>query len=211
MNLGTRLKNTLEARGMTVTQFAKEASIPAQTIYALINRDSNKADMDLLVKLLKALHTDFFTFMEAAQTAEETGAEQANAADSAAASVPSAEASDGMADAPADAAVGAANAPASVEHAPEKIIEKIVEKIVVKEVPAPAPEGKHIIHVDSDVYDQILALAKDEGIEDEAVIAQALESYLELGFGYRQRPLRSILRDYVPKVQRPGDMDSFLL
>ncbi|MEY8333910.1 helix-turn-helix transcriptional regulator [Lachnospiraceae bacterium 47-T17] len=175
MNLGTRLKNTLEARGMTVTQFAKEASIPAQTIYALINRDSNKADMDLLVKLLKALHTDFFTFMEA------------------------------------DAAVGAANAPASVEHAPEKIIEKIVEKIVVKEVPAPAPEGKHIIHVDSDVYDQILALAKDEGIEDEAVIAQALEAYLELGFGYRQRPLRSILRDYVPKVQRPGDMDSFLL
>lgn len=190
MNLGTRLKNILDARGITVTQFAKEASVPAQTIYALINRDSNKADMDILLKLLNALDTDFFTFMGAAPVADM--------------------AAPGESKAPADPAQ-AARTPTPAEKIPEKIIEKIVEKVVVKEVPAQAPEGKRIIHVDSDVYDQILALAKAEGISDEAVIAQVLEAYLELGFGYRQRPLRSIMRDYVPKARRSGDMDSFLL
>ena len=192
MNLGTRLKNTLEARGLTVTQFAKEASVPAQTIYALINRDSNKADMDILVKLLQALDTDFFTFM-GVTTEEKTDKGQVNAADS----------GDGTGPARSDTVVS--------EKVPEKIVEKIVEKVLIKEVPAQAPDGKKIIYVDSDVYDQILTLAKDEGIKDEAVIAQVLETYLELGFGYRQRPLRSIMRDYVPKTPRPGDIDSFLL
>ena len=38
-----------------------------------------------------------------------------------------------------------------------------------------------------------------------------LEEYMELGFGYRQRPLRSIFRDRKPRNGRSGDMDSFLL
>ena len=65
MNLGSRLKQLLDERKMTVTQFSREAGIPAQTVYALINRDSNKADMDILMKLLTALDMDFFTFMGA--------------------------------------------------------------------------------------------------------------------------------------------------
>ena len=65
MNLGSRLKHILNERGLTVTRFAKEADIPAQTVYALINRDSNKADMDILMKVLAALDMDFFTFMGA--------------------------------------------------------------------------------------------------------------------------------------------------
>lgn len=191
MNLGTRLKNTLEARGLTVTQFAKEAAVPAQTIYALINRDSNKADMDILVKLLKALDTDFFTFMEVApasgnMAAGQTGPEGFDAAQSDAASAKEDPAQSGK--------------PAENE-----------ERIIVREVPAQAPDGKQLLYVDSDIYDQVLALAKDEGIEDEAVIPQVLNAYLGLGFGYRQRPLRSIFRDYIPKAKRSGDIDSFLL
>lgn len=182
MNLGTRLKSTLEARGMTVTQFAKEASIPAQTIYALINRDSNKADMDILLKLLKALHTDFFTFMGEAPQTDGTSVEI-----------------------PAPPAAGAATQPS------EKIVEKVVEKVLVKEVPTPAPEGKAAVYIDSDTYEQVLSLAKEEGIEDADIIAQVFQAYIELGFGYRQRPLRSIIRDYIPKAARSGDMDSFLL
>lgn len=207
MNLGTRLKNILDARGITVTQFAKEASVPAQTIYALINRDSNKADMDILLKLLKALHTDFFTFMGAESVPESRASKNADAVHS--------ENETDLTRAKTVATnlcpVPSAPKPSSAGEAPEKIVEKIVEKVVVKEVPAQPPEGKHIIYVDSDVYAQVLALAKAEGIEDETVIAQVLEAYLELGFGYRQRPLRSILRDYVPKTQRSGDIDSFLL
>ena len=63
MNLGSRLKHILKERGLTVTRFSKEAGVPAQTIYALINRDSNKADMDILIKLLTALDMDLFTLM----------------------------------------------------------------------------------------------------------------------------------------------------
>lgn len=154
MNLGSRLKHILDERGLTVTQFSKEAGVPAQTVYALINRDSNKADMDILIKLLAALNMDFFTFMGE---------------------------------------------------------NKVVEKAVVKEVPAAAPAGKTALYINSDTYEKILELAADEGITDEAVLAQVIEEYMDLGFGYRQRPLRSILRDMKPRSGRSGDMDSFLL
>ena len=145
MNLGSRLKQLLDERGLTVTQFSKEAGVPAQTVYALINRDSNKADMDILMKLLAALDMDFFTFMGEA--------------------------------APAGA----------------------------------APEGKHALSISKEAYDKVMELAAEEGITDEAVVAAVIEEYLELGFGFRQRPLRSILRDRKPRSGRSGDLDSFLL
>ena len=187
MNLGSRLKQILDERGLTVTQFSKEAGVPAQTLYALINRDSNKADMDILIKVLTALDIDFFTFMGA-------------------------EAPSGVASDASDA--GSASAPASsapTANVPERVVEKIVEKVVVKEVPAAAPEGKHALYINGDTYDKITALAAEEGITDETVIAQVIEEYMELGFGYRQRPLRSIFRDRKPRNGRSGDMDSFLL
>lgn len=176
MNLGSRLKHILNERGLTVTRFAKDADIPAQTVYALINRDSNKADMDILMKVLAALDMDFFTFM---------GAEAPS---------PSAD----------HASVPAASAP-------ERIVEKIVEKVVVKEVPAAAPEGKAALYINADTYEKLVALAAEEGITDDAIIAQVIESYMEQGFDYRQRPLRSILRDMKPHSRRSGEMDSFLL
>ena len=166
MNLGSRLKQILDEREMTVTRFSREAGIPAQTVYALINRDSNKADMDILMKLLTALGMDFFTFM----------GEEAPAV-----------------------------------NAPERVVEKAVEKVVVKEMPAAAPEGKHALYISNETYDKIMELAAEEGVTDEAVLAQVIEEYMELGFGYRQRPLRSILRDRKPRSGRSGEVDSFLL
>lgn len=144
MNLGSRLKQLLDERGWTVTRFSKEAGIPAQTVYALINRDSNKADMDILMKLLTALDMDFFTFMGAS-------------------------------------------------------------------VPDSVPAGKAALYINSDTYEKVLELAAEEGITDEAILAHVIEEYMKLGFGYRQRPLRSILRDIKPRSGRSGDMDSFLL
>ncbi|MDD7641644.1 MAG: helix-turn-helix transcriptional regulator [bacterium] len=186
MNLGSRLKQILEERGLTVTQFSKEAGVPAQTLYALINRDSNKADMDILIKILTALGMDFFAFM---------GAE-----------APAGAASDTSA-----AATAASSTSAPTANVPEHVVKKIVEKVVVKEVPAAAPEGKHVLYINSNTYDKITALAAEEGITDETVLSQVIEEYMELGFGYRQRPLRSILRDFKPKSGRSGEMDSFLL
>ena len=178
MNLGSRLKHILDERGWNVTQFSKEAGVPAQTIYALINRDSNKADMDILMKMLAALDVDFFTFMGTEAPASVNTSTQGTAAAS---------------------------------SAQERVVEKVVEKVVVKEVPAAAPEGKTALYINSDIYEKILELAADEGITDETVLAQVIEEYMDLGFGYRQRPLRSILRDFKPKSGRSGDMDSFLL
>jgi transcriptional regulator with XRE-family HTH domain len=65
MNLGSRLKDILADRGLTVTQFSKMSEIPAQTLYALINRDSNKADVNILLKLLSTLDMDLAAFMGA--------------------------------------------------------------------------------------------------------------------------------------------------
>lgn len=187
MNLGSRLKQILDERGMTVTRFSKEAGIPAQTVYALINRDSNKADMDILMKLLTALDMDFFTFMGAAASA---GA-ASNASVAVSASAP------------------ATSSPAV--NAPEHVIEKVVEKVVVKEMPASAPEEKHALYISNETYDKITELAAEEGATDEAVLAQVIEEYMELGFGYRQKPLRSIFRDKKSRNRRSMEMDSFLL
>jgi transcriptional regulator with XRE-family HTH domain len=150
MNLGSRLKSILADRGLTVTQFSKLADIPAQTLYALINRDSNKADVNILLKLLSALDMDFAAFMG-------------------------------------------------------------VEPGTSKSGTAAAPDGKAVIYADAKLYEQIVELAAEEGITDSAAISQILNEYLEAGFGYRQRPLRSMFRDAKPYSGHSGDMDSFLL
>ena len=64
MNIGSRLKQILEERNINVSQFAREAEIPAQTLYAMIKRDSNKADMDIMARILEALDMDLLEFLE---------------------------------------------------------------------------------------------------------------------------------------------------
>ncbi len=63
MNIGSRLKQILAERGMTVSQLSRESEVPAQTLYAMINRDSNKADMDIMAKMLMALDMDLMEFL----------------------------------------------------------------------------------------------------------------------------------------------------
>jgi hypothetical protein len=106
-----------------------------------------------------------------------------------------------------------------VKEVPVEVIREVVKEVpvevikeVVKEVPASAPAGKSAIYIDEKLYAQIQELAKDEGITDPDTITRILEEYLEAGFGYHQRPLRSMLRDAKPHSGRGrGDMDSFLL
>ena len=63
MNIGSRLKQILDERHLNVSQLARSADIPAQTLYAMIKRDSNKADMDIMAKLLRGLDMEFMEFM----------------------------------------------------------------------------------------------------------------------------------------------------
>jgi transcriptional regulator with XRE-family HTH domain len=192
MNLGSRLKDILADRGLTVTQFSKMSGIPAQTLYALINRDSNKADIHILLKLLSALDMDFAAFM-----GMESGAAGAKPAGE----------------------DGQFAVKEVVKEVPVEIVKEVVKEVpveiikeVVREIPAAAPAGKSAVYVDAEIYDQILALAEEEGITDPDTITRILNEYLEAGFGYRQRPLRSMFRDARPHSgQSSGDMDSFLL
>lgn len=63
MNIGSRLKEILEQRNMNVSQLSREAEVPAQTLYAMIKRDSNKADMDIMARILEALDMDLLEFL----------------------------------------------------------------------------------------------------------------------------------------------------
>lgn len=64
MNLGSRLNQILQEKNLTVSQLARESGVSAQTLYAMIKRDSNKADMEIMAKLLLALDMDFMEFLE---------------------------------------------------------------------------------------------------------------------------------------------------
>lgn len=76
MNIGSRLKQILDERGMNVSQLAREAEVPAQTLYAMIKRDSNKADMDIMARILEALDMDLLEFLQLEPRKRKTAAEK---------------------------------------------------------------------------------------------------------------------------------------
>lgn len=84
MNIGSRLKEVLEEKDITVSRLAREAEVPAQTIYALIKRDSNKVDMEILFKILNFLDLSLAGFLgqEPECRMEAGAAETVNAAGS---------------------------------------------------------------------------------------------------------------------------------
>lgn len=57
MSLGSNIKSLLDRSGMTVKELAEKINVPPTTIYSLIQRDSKKADVDLLIAIAKALST----------------------------------------------------------------------------------------------------------------------------------------------------------
>ena len=81
MNIGSRLKQILDERQMNVNQLSREAGVSAQTLYAMIKRDSNKADMDIMARLLEALDMDLLEFLQMEPRKKKgAGAEMKNAA-----------------------------------------------------------------------------------------------------------------------------------
>lgn len=62
MAAGQKLKSLLEERGISVNQLSNATGIAKPTLYAIINRDSSRADIDILSKIAAALGVslDFF-------------------------------------------------------------------------------------------------------------------------------------------------------
>lgn len=62
MGLGSKLKNILKSKNMTVTELANLTDISSSTLYAIIRRDSDNVSLDTVKKIATALQmsTDDF-------------------------------------------------------------------------------------------------------------------------------------------------------
>lgn len=56
MGIGARLKEIIDEKGTNVNQIAKQADTSPMTIYSIIKRDNTKVDIDILLKICKALN-----------------------------------------------------------------------------------------------------------------------------------------------------------
>lgn len=56
MGIANRLTDLMKKNSTNANELACKAGIPASTIYSLIRRDSNRVDIDSLIKIAKALN-----------------------------------------------------------------------------------------------------------------------------------------------------------
>ena len=67
MALGTKLKDILTERGITVKDFAKQIGVPPTTLYSFIKRDSEDVKLELITKICNGLGikvTDFLKTLD---------------------------------------------------------------------------------------------------------------------------------------------------
>lgn len=67
MALGTKLKDILTERGITVKDFAEQIGVPPTTLYSFIKRDSDDVKLELITKICNGLGikvTDFLKTLD---------------------------------------------------------------------------------------------------------------------------------------------------
>ena len=55
MGIGVRLEAIMKAKGINANELAKKIGVTPSTIYSMIKRDSNRVDIDLIIKIAHAL------------------------------------------------------------------------------------------------------------------------------------------------------------
>lgn len=55
MGIGKRLEDLMEKRGVNANELAKLIGVAPTTLYSMIKRDSNRVDIDLIIKIAHAL------------------------------------------------------------------------------------------------------------------------------------------------------------
>ncbi|NLD16632.1 MAG: helix-turn-helix transcriptional regulator [Tissierellia bacterium] len=55
MSFGKQLAKILAEKGTNANELSKKIGVPASTIYSMINRNSKRTDVDILVKIADAL------------------------------------------------------------------------------------------------------------------------------------------------------------
>lgn len=79
MGIGARLSKILEEKHTNVNELANRANVSASTLYSIIQRDSTKADIDILIAIAKVLgvsveyfgESDYYTNPETAKAAQD--------------------------------------------------------------------------------------------------------------------------------------------
>lgn len=64
MGIGVKLTELMEIKQTNASELAKKIGVSKQTIYSLIKRDSNKADIDLLSKIAHGLGVNLEAFTD---------------------------------------------------------------------------------------------------------------------------------------------------
>ena len=70
MGIGSKLTALMKQQNTNANELAQKAGVPATTVYSLIKRDSNRVDIDSLIKIARALGVtaDYFGNDDAAPT-----------------------------------------------------------------------------------------------------------------------------------------------
>lgn len=55
MGIGSKLTELMKQQNTNANELAQRAGVPATTVYSLIKRDSNRVDIDSLIKIARAL------------------------------------------------------------------------------------------------------------------------------------------------------------
>lgn len=55
MGIGVRLEAIMKAKDINANELAKKIGVTSSTIYSMIKRDSNRVDIDLIIKIAHAL------------------------------------------------------------------------------------------------------------------------------------------------------------
>ncbi|MDO4749800.1 MAG: S24 family peptidase [Eubacteriales bacterium] len=61
--IGSTLRQLLQERGMSVSEAARQAGVPIQTLHSIIRRDNMRIDLDLLLRLCDLLEVDLLSFV----------------------------------------------------------------------------------------------------------------------------------------------------
>ena len=56
MGIGIRLEKVLEEKGINANELSMKIGVTPSTIYSMIKRDSNRVDIDLIIKIAHALN-----------------------------------------------------------------------------------------------------------------------------------------------------------
>ena len=74
MGIGERIEYFIKKEGINANELANRVGVTSSTIYSMLKRDSSRIDIDLLIKIARALHVTTDELLSVDTNAEPTTA-----------------------------------------------------------------------------------------------------------------------------------------